>query len=81
MAQTFIIRANGNLDTLLAKVKKLASGNSTRFSGNSKSGSFAALGVEASYKVVNRLVHITITKKPFIYPWSLVESKIRGFFA
>ena len=79
MVKTFKARLNQTPDTLYSNAKKLAGEFGARFKGNSCSGNFSGFGVEANYRVVDGFSYITITKKPFIYPWSLVENQIRGF--
>jgi hypothetical protein len=66
--------------TLLEHAKQVAQTNNALFDGDEASGSFAGSGVKGSYEITNGVITVTITRKPFFVPWSLVETQIRGFF-
>jgi len=53
------------------------------FSGNEQAGSFANAkrDVAGNYSVGDNNIKITIIKKPFIYPDSAVENRIREYFS
>lgn len=77
----FVIRVPVyQLKDKLFKVRNLMQSSGSLFVGNDSSGSFAGSGVKGEYQVIGEDVHITITKKPFIVPYSIVESKIRNYF-
>jgi len=50
------------------------------FEGDEMSGNFSGGGVIGSYTVLGTTVNITISKKPFIVPVSLIEGKIKSYF-
>jgi len=68
----------GTLESVEYKIK--SSGGA--FSGDERSGAFASRSrdVAGRYVVGENSIKITILKKPFLYPDSIVESKIREYF-
>jgi hypothetical protein len=80
MARSFAVKLTGSPEALVEKAKKAAAENSAAFSGDTQAGSFSAGGVEGSYKISGDVVAVTISKKPFYAPWSMVESYVREFF-
>jgi len=49
--------------------------------GDCNAGSFSGSGLEGSYVFENGSLNITINKKPFIAPESLIKSKVKEFFS
>ncbi len=80
MAKKFSVKITTSPATLLEKASKIASQKGATFKGDTASGSFEGHGVEGEYKVEGETMQVTINKKPLIAPWSLVESKVKGFF-
>jgi hypothetical protein len=78
--KTFVTTFSGNASELISKAKNAAANAGAYFNGDEHGGSFSGKGVEGYYKVNGNNVEITITAKPFLAPWSIVESTIRGFF-
>ena len=76
----FDITVAGDLEPAFAKVKKMADEGGVTFEGSSASGTFAGKGIEGAYVSAGKRVTITITKKPFIYPCSMIASRIRKLF-
>lgn len=70
-----------NVEQSLAKVKSEMLKAGHKFNGDSAKGSFAGGGVEGDYTIDGNTVTVNITKKPFVAPKSLVERKIREYFA
>ncbi len=81
MAHSFTLSLTTTPAALLERAKKLAAENDAVFQGDTSSGSFTASGVEGSYQIDADTITITVTDKPFLAPWALVESKVRGFFS
>ena len=81
MAKTFKLEIRTTADEMLKRAKDEAGKSGATVTGDTSSGKFSGSGVEGTYKVVGDSVEITIEKKPFIVPMSLVESKVRKFFA
>lgn len=80
MPRTFEIQTTKDPDTLVREAKEVAKENDATLTGDARSGNFSGKGVEGSYEVEGRTVKVTITKKPRLVPWSIVESTIKGFF-
>jgi len=55
--------------------------NGFAFVPDGRGGRISGHGFEGSVRLTDTEMEIEITRKPFIAPWSLVESKIRSFFA
>lgn len=80
MSHSFQITLSQDPATVVESVRKLLTESGSEFSGDSSSGSFSGSGVKGLYHVTGSVVTITITKKPFMAPMSLVESKVREYF-
>ena len=80
MSKTFEIPLGGDAVALVNKAQAAATTYAATFSGDISSGSFSGRGFDGSYTIIENMATVTITKKPFIVPWILVESKVRGFF-
>jgi hypothetical protein len=80
MVKTFSVQITNNPETLLEKAGKIASKHGVKLQGDMVSGFFEGHGVEGKYKVEGDIMQVTIHKKPLIAPWSLVKSKVKGFF-
>ena len=81
MAKTFKLEIKTSAEEMLKKAKDEAGKSWASVTGETSSGKFSGSGVEGTYKIVGNSVEITIEKKPFIAPMSLVESKVRKFFS
>jgi hypothetical protein len=79
-SRTFNIKAMKNPSTLVSEAKKIAKENNATFRGDTASGSFSGKGVEGRYKIEGGTVKVTITDKPSLASWSIVESKVKEFF-
>lgn len=81
MVHIFTISLAGKDITSEINKIKAAMVNGGTFEGDIASGKFSGSGVEGYYLVKpGAQIEITITKKPFIAPMSLVESRIRSYF-
>ena len=81
MAKSFEFPINSTPEELLTKVKKAAAEHGANFTGDARSGRFSGSGVEGEYRIEEGKAIVTVTTKPFIAPWSIVESTIRQFFS
>ena len=79
----FYIKKPADTAGTLKSVEKDIKKEGGKFSGSEQSGSFGNPegNVTCSYITRTNDIEITITKKPFIYPNSAVEAKIREYFA
>jgi hypothetical protein len=80
LSRTFRVSTTERPSTLVARVQEGIKKYGADFKGDTKSGSFSAKGVKGTYSIQDRGVTVTITDKPAVIPWGLVESLVRGFF-
>lgn len=81
MAKSFTVALGGSPAVLVQKAQAVAREAGASFQGDEASGRFRGSGVVGQYRIEGGQMTITITSKPFYAPWSLVESKVRSFFA
>jgi hypothetical protein len=86
MSRSFTVKINSDLSSVLKKVENTIVSNGGTFNGSTSSGSFSgktAIGVvKGEYRCVSsNKVEITITDKPFVAPYSKIESTIREYFS
>lgn len=81
MSQSFSIKLNSDPAAVFAKFQATAAKNDVSCSGNQNAGQFSGSGIQGSYSLVGNELTVTIDKKPMLIPWSVVESKVRAFFA
>ena len=81
MSHTFKIPLNKPKAQLLQDAATLLPQNGFTFTPDDNGGRISGHGFEGSVRFTDTEMEVEITKKPMIAPWSLVESKIRGFFA
>ena len=82
MAFSFEIPKPDNIERTAALTRQRIISSGGTFSGDEQSGIFSnsKRDVEGRYSVGESCISITIIKKPFIYPNSAVESRIREYF-
>ena len=82
MSRTFRVNTTERPSALVARVQEGIKKYGADFKGDATSGSFSAKGVKGTYtySIQDRAVTVTITDKPSVIPWGLVESLVRGFF-
>ena len=80
MSRTFRVSTTERPSTLVARVQEGTKKYGADFKGDATSGSFSAKGVKGTYSIQDGAVTVTITDKPFLIPWGLVETQVRGFF-
>ncbi len=80
MSRSFSINLKKDFGTLIDKAKNIAKEHGVNFSGDTISGTFSGKGLEGRYKIEAESAAITITKKPLIIPWALIETKVTEFF-
>ena len=86
MSRSFTVKINSDLSSILKKVENTITSNGGTFNGSISSGSFSgktAIGmVKGEYCCISsNEVEITITDKPFVAPYSKIESTIREYFS
>lgn len=79
---SFNIKKPDDITATLKAVEHKIKSSGGAFSGDEQSGSFtnSKRDVVGRYFVEANGVKITIVKKPLIYPYSAVESRIREYF-
>jgi len=80
MARTFSVDFTEDPSDLVARVQKAAVEFGADFEGDTTSGSFSGRGFAGTYRISDSVATVTITEKPFLIPWGVVESQVRGFF-
>jgi len=80
MKKLYIFKLPSHFETIFNKARLKAEENKVSFLGDMDSGKFSGKGFEGDYHVVNGLITFTITKKPFIVPWSLIENSLKKYF-
>jgi hypothetical protein len=83
---SFIVKLHDVISSILEKVKAEITDSGGRFEGNAKCGRFqgkSILGlIKGGYRSISDTeVEITIERKPFILPYSTIESKIKEHFS
>ena len=63
--------------SLLVRVRKVARENGATLVGDGQSGRFSHDLIKGEYRMVGRTVLVTITDKPLIAPWSIIEARLR----
>ncbi|HET6516010.1 MAG TPA: hypothetical protein VFG09_12675 [Thermodesulfovibrionales bacterium] len=86
MRHSFTVELNEELSTVLKKVEAYITGNGGRFEGDTESGFFdgkSVLGhIKGEYRsLAERQITITIIHRPFLVPYSKIESAIRKYFS
>jgi hypothetical protein len=80
MARTFSVDFTEDPTDLVARAEEAARRFGADFEGDTTSGSFSGKGFAGTYQISDRVATVTITEKPFLVPWGVVESQVRGFF-
>jgi hypothetical protein len=81
MSKSFEVKLKHDPDEIIAKAREAARHNGIHFVGDGQTGHFAGHGIEGSYLIMDDILSVQIAKKPFIMPWSLIESTLRNYFA
>ena len=86
MPHSFNIRLEKEISDVLKNVDSEIRGSGGSFDGDVQKGYFAgktAVGtIRGEYRSLSSSeIEITITEKPFIVPYSLIEAEIRKYFS
>ena len=81
LAKSFIIAFSGSPQGRVHHAQAEAHKAGALFQGDETSGRFQGNGIAGEYRIEGGMVTVTITSKPFYAPWSLIESRLRSFFA
>ncbi len=77
MTRTFSMETTLDSSSLLARVRKVARENGATLVGDGQSGRFSHDLIKGEYRMVGRTGLVTITDKPLIAPWSIIEARLR----
>lgn len=77
MTRTFSMETTLDSSSLLARVRKVVRENGATLVGDGQSGRFSHDLIKGEYRMVGRTVLVTITDKPLIAPWSIIEARLR----
>ena len=85
MSHAFTVQLNDEIPSVLKKVEGKITGSGGSFIGNPEKGSFdgkSLLGlIRGEYCCVSgNEIRITITHKPFLVPYHVIESEIKKYF-
>ncbi len=80
MGRTFSIDTAASPSLLLARARRAASQNGVTLFGNESSGRFSHKMLKGEYRIIGRMVIVTITYKHRLVPWSVLEGRLRGLF-
>jgi hypothetical protein len=85
MAHSFEIPFEGSAEAIIEKAKNTIAGASGTLNGSESTGEFTVPSpvgdVKGSYAVVGNLLTVTITEKPFIAPYSMIEDALRKYLS
>jgi uncharacterized protein (DUF697 family) len=80
MSRVIEVAFSGDPNAVVTKARATAERHGAKFSGDHVAGTFAGNGIEGNYRFTEKIVVVTVEKKPDFAPWPLVETAIRGFF-
>lgn len=86
MAHSFTLKLNHDISSVLEKVESQITGSGGRFQGDADKGIFdgeSLLGtIKGEYcSISDDEIQITIKHKPFLVPYSVIESEIKKYFS
>jgi predicted NUDIX family NTP pyrophosphohydrolase len=77
------IKVKGDPEEKLRQARKIAAEQGVTFVGDGTSGKFSGkiLGgrLIGTYAVTDGILLVTITEKPFLTSWSMIESQLKEF--
>lgn len=81
----FTVTPNDSMKETLDRVKQTITSKGGSFNGNTERGEFAGVTpigkVKGKYTVNGKDIEIVITDKPFVAPMSVIEDRVRNYFA
>ena len=81
MAKTFELDTTVSPSSLLARARRVAIENGATLVGNETSGRFSHQLVKGEYRMRGQKVVVTITDKHWMFPWPVVELRLRQLLA
>lgn len=85
MSHTFKVAVSEEISSIVKRVETAITGSGGIFEGDATKGVFRGRSVMGLIKgeycsVAGNELRITITDKPFIVPYSVIEARIRKYF-
>jgi hypothetical protein len=80
MSRRIEIPLNEDGSQLLGRARETARKYGAELSGDSERGQFVGKGIQGAYEIREGRLSITISKKPLILPWGVIEKTVRKFF-
>ena len=68
-------------DVIVQKLYRMAQKHDVEFQGDTETGYAKGKGFHVEYKVDGTMCTLTVTKKPMLIPWSLVEHQLEKLFS
>lgn len=86
MAHIFTLAISDEISSVLARVESAITGSGGTFSGDAEKGVFQGSSIMGSIKgeycsVSDTEIRITIKDKPFVVPYSMIESEVKKYFS
>lgn len=81
MARRFEVPLTTSPEAIITKAREYSKNDAIAFEGDTGSGRFSVYGVEGQYAIRDGSVVVDIHHKPFLVPWSMVETQVREFFS
>ncbi|CAK0759385.1 conserved hypothetical protein [Gammaproteobacteria bacterium] len=80
MSKSFSFPLRETPTMVLERAQRTAKDLNATFMGDPSKGMFSGGGITGNYRITGNSIDVTITEKPFITPWLLVEHQIKQFF-
>jgi len=80
MSKSFSLPIRESPAIVLERARRTAKDLNATFQGSHTTGIFSGSGIIGHYRMTDKNIDITITEKPFITPWVLVEYRVKQFF-
>lgn len=85
MAHSFEIPFEGSAESIIEKAKQTIAGANGTLDGSTSDGTFKVASpvgdVLGNYAVAGNVLKVTITEKPFIAPYSMIEDALRKYLS
>jgi len=86
MAHSFTIKLSEDISTVLKNVESQITSSGGNFQGNADRGAFDGTSILGHIKgeycsISESKIEITIRSKPFLVPYSVIESEIKKYFS
>ncbi len=80
MSKVFTIHLTAPPEAVIAAAKIAAQKNGVAMEGDDTEGQFDGHGIKGSYAILDQILSVSITKKPLVMPWGMIEKTLTNFF-